>query len=136
MRSEESVFRSVPGSSGREWLSQIAASLADAWESAPFVPEDDRLMFELAVLEVAGNIVVHSVPTPTWYLFELDINRQRLAGVLKDNAGRAAASLDTARMPDETAEGGRGLALAKAALDVLQYDGATGNCWTLVRLRD
>ncbi|MBT2531529.1 hypothetical protein J7E83_05170 [Arthrobacter sp. ISL-48] len=44
--------------------------------------------------------------------------------------------VDTAAMPDALAEGGRGRALAKAALDVLLYERHNGaNHWTLRRTR-
>jgi len=129
-----SLTWSVIGQAGLEWLTQIGETLAQIWEVVPGVPEDDRLMFEVAVFEVAGNMVEHSVPAPTWYHFELDVNRSRLRAVLRDNAGRTTVPLQAARMPDEMADGGRGLPLAKSALDILEYDAAEGNCWTLVRL--
>ena len=129
-----SLTWSITGPAGLEWLGQIGDTLAETWEVATAVPEDDRLMFEVAVLEVASNMVEHSIPTPTWYQFELDVNPNRLAAVLRDNAERTTVSLEAARMPDEMADGGRGLALAKSALDILEHDAADGNCWTLVRL--
>ena len=134
MTAVPSLTWSVTGQAGLEWLTQIGETLAETWEVVPDVPEDDRLMFEVAIFEVAGNMIEHSVPTPTWYQFELDVNPDRLAAVLRDNAGRTTVSPEAARMPDEMADGGRGLALARSALDILQYDGAEGNCWTLVRL--
>jgi serine/threonine-protein kinase RsbW len=129
-----SLTRAVTGHAGLHWLTQIGQTLAGTWEAAPGIPGDDRLMFEVAIFEVAGNMVEHSIPTPTWFWFEIDVNSQRLAAVLRDNAGRTTVQVDAARMPDEMAEGGRGLALAKSALDILQHDAAEGNRWTLVRL--
>jgi len=129
-----SLARAVTGDAGLHWLTQIAQTLAGTWEAAPEVPDDDRHMFEVAIFEVAGNMVEHSIPTPTWFRFEVNVNPHRLVAVLRDNAGRTTVPVDAARMPDEMAEGGRGLALAKSALDILQHDAAEGNCWTLVRL--
>jgi len=62
------------------------------------------------------------------------LNPNRLLAVLRDNAERTTVPVDAAKMPDEMSDGGRGLALAKSVLDILQYDAAEGNCWTLVRL--
>jgi serine/threonine-protein kinase RsbW len=53
-----------------------------------------------------------------------------------DNGQPAELDLSGAAMPGELAESGRGLPLAKAALDELTYDRVEGrNVWTLVRLR-
>ncbi|MBM6405292.1 ATP-binding protein [Phycicoccus sp. CSK15P-2] len=99
----------------------------------------DLSMFETAVIEIANNVVEHGLPPgEVRWSFAVEVRPDRVVGVLTDDGqalpeGRPVAD---AEMPDVLAEDGRGLPLAHAVLDELDYtrDGRT-NVWTMVRRR-
>lgn len=102
----------------------------------PEVDETDLSMFETAIVEIHGNVVKHSVPYGrVIYAFRLDVLEDRLVGLLADT-GEPTPDLSQVPVPDELAESGRGMLLARATLDELDYD-RTGdrNTWRMVRLR-
>lgn len=93
------------------------------------------LMFETAVTEIANNVIEHGRPQGgVRWKFSIAVDDDRLTATLSDSGQVFTGSLDGA-MPDELAEGGRGLALAKSLLDELTYERADGeNRWRLVRV--
>jgi serine/threonine-protein kinase RsbW len=113
--------------------------LEDMWAGSPDISGTDKVMFETAVIEIAGNIVQHSVgegECPVNCDLALKVYPGRLEAHFKDDGLAAAVDIDAAAMPDALAESGRGLALAKAAVDVLIYERHNGaNHWTLRRTR-
>lgn len=119
-------------------LNEVHRALAALWADVPDVTDIDRMSFETAVAEVAAN-VVNYCGGPVAFTLELWAAADRLEARFTD-AGTAALAdgvVEAAGLPDdELAEGGRGLALARATLDDLRYerDGAV-NRWTLVRRR-
>ncbi len=109
----------------------------------PDVSADDLMMFETAIIEIAGNVVEHGRPVgKVVYEFGLDVLPGSLEGELIDN-GQAFSHLDGAdlvdgaRLPDDHMdETGRGLFLAVAVLDELHYTRTGGrNVWRMVRKR-
>lgn len=109
----------------------------------PDVSPDDLMMFETAIIEIAGNVVEHGSPAgQVVYEFSLEVRPDRLEAELIDN-GQVFADLDNAdvvdgaRLPDDALdEAGRGLFLAVAVLDVLRYSRTDGrNVWQMVRRR-
>ena len=103
----------------------------------PHVPASDVMMFETAVMELANNVVEHGRPVGqvAWH-FRLDVSTDSLTARLADS-GEEYAGWDadaTHTMPGEMAESGRGLPLASAVLDELDYrrEGSS-NVWTMVR---
>lgn len=97
------------------------------------VSPGDLALLETAVIEIAGNVVEHGRPEGrVRWTFSLSVHADRLEAVLADD-GLAVSALEGA-MPDVMAESGRGLALARRALDSLDYDRVDGtNRWRLVR---
>lgn len=102
-----------------------------------------KMKFEMAVIEVLGNIVEHAyahdaslpdVDPSEVRRFEIRLTAtdDHLAASLSDNGMPVSLDLDDLPMPDEMAESGRGLALAAAALDVFEFErvGAS-NHWRL-----
>jgi len=101
----------------------------------PDVERTDLMMFETAVIEIANNVVEHGRPPGTIrYSFTLDVETHRLLGHLRDG-GPPLPESDRV-MPDTDSENGRGLALARVALDDLEYERVDDhNEWTMVRRR-
>ncbi|SDO33986.1 serine/threonine-protein kinase RsbW [Nakamurella panacisegetis] len=118
-------------------LGKVHALVEQLWAESVDVAEIDRILFESAVLEIAGNIVQHSVSDqPILCNLTLRIYPTRLEAVFCDTAEEAAVDVESATMPDDLAESGRGLAMTKRALDQLSYqrEGHV-NCWRLSRTR-
>lgn len=101
----------------------------------PELDASDLVLFETAVLEVAGNVVEHGRPVgEVRWNFSLRVLPDRLEGRLSDGGEEYPGDAWGTTMPDPMAENGRGLALASAALDSLGYarDGEV-NHWTMLR---
>ena len=127
----------VSGLAVPETIELLHDLLAEARTDFPSVSEVDVSMVEMAVIEIAGNVVQHSPEAETAvYRFSLKVLGDRLVGVL-EHSGPELSGLPEPGMPDDLmAEGGRGLALADAAVDELTHAYVDGqNVWTLVRLR-
>lgn len=119
-----------------ESLELIHDLLEQVWESESGIHLMDRIRFETAVIEVASNIIEHSRPAstdPIRFLLNLECSPQRLYAEFQDNAKPAGVNLSVATLPDDMASTGRGLALAKVALDEFSYAKQdSGNRWTLL----
>ena len=130
-----------------EALPLVHATLGRFWHAAgttaarPFDP-DWRNRFVSAVGEVAANIVRHAYPTGTErgsLRFRLRLYPDRVLASFADwgvaftgpSEPRGLLGPDLLELP----EGGYGLALARAALDRLDYRRTPGgmNCWRLVK---
>ncbi|MFC6285091.1 ATP-binding protein [Nocardioides sp. GCM10027113] len=123
-------------------LELVHSLLEQLWHSHPEVGDTDRMRFETAVVEILGNIVEHAYeldagrsPAPDeWRRFQLvvGVTPHKVVATFGDNGLPAALDLGAALMPGVDAESGRGLALAKATLDVLDYSRVDGrNRWLL-----
>ncbi|WP_298891258.1 ATP-binding protein [uncultured Serinicoccus sp.] len=133
----------LEGLSVPESLDQLHDLLQQVAEEHQGVASTDLMLFETAVIEIAGNVVEHGRPqgTVAW-TFTLAVLPDRLAAVLSDDGQEYALAEDQladgrwAMPEDDLAEGGRGLALASVALDELDYQRTGGiNSWTMVRHR-
>lgn len=118
-------------------MEQLHDLLEQASAEHPHIPASDVMMFETAVMELANNVVEHGRPVGqvAWH-FRLEVSPESLTARLADS-GEEYAGWDAAAahdMPGEMAESGRGLPLASAVLDELDYrrEGAS-NVWTMVR---
>lgn len=104
----------------------------------PDVERTDLMLFETAVIEIANNVVEHGVPPGTIsYSFTLDVGPDRLLGRLSDGGPPLPEPLAALPvLPDLDSESGRGLALARMALDELEYQRVDDhNEWTMTRVR-
>jgi serine/threonine-protein kinase RsbW len=102
----------------------------------PEVSPADLMMFETAVIEIAGNVVEHGEPAgQVSYGFCIEVLPDRLHGCLSDSGDAVSRSVPGS-MPDEWDENGRGLALAGSVVDELSYSRVDGeNHWRMTRLR-
>ena len=118
-------------------LEQVHAALEALWGEYDDVTPSDRILFETAVIEIAGNIAQHaSAGVPLQFTLNLWVEPDRVEAEFRDHGRRVDIDLDVVVLPDDSAESGRGLAMARAAVDELQYrrDGST-NHWRIVRRR-
>jgi serine/threonine-protein kinase RsbW len=101
----------------------------------PELTASDLMLFETAVIEVAGNVVEHGKPPgEVRWTFRLAVRADRLEGTLSDSGEEYPGGAWGTDMPDTMEEDGRGLALATAVLDSLVYERAGDvNEWTMVR---
>jgi serine/threonine-protein kinase RsbW len=107
------------------------------WSGLVDVSPADRVRFETAVVEVAGNIIEHAGPTddgsPVWLTFTAKAGPSLIQGEFTDDGGRSEVDLAAVQMPGVDAEDGRGLALALALCDEVRYERlGAANRWTLV----
>ena len=117
-------------------LDELHVALDRLWVEAPEVDEAQRIRFAIALGEVVANVVAHGrTPdggTPTLTV-EVSVTPDRLRAELFDDGVAFERGATRGPAVDELAESGRGLALAREALDELRYareDG--GNRWVLV----
>lgn len=134
--SAKSAFREVVCRADLALIDAVHDALEGLWLEVPDVSDEDRLLFALAVSEVATNVVEHAAgdvrPTVS---IRLAVDEIRLVAVMSDDAEPALIRLGEVEMPGSDAESGRGLALALAALDELRHEADDGNTWVLRRDR-
>ena len=122
----------VPGD-----LEQLHDLLEQASAEHPHVPAADVMMFETAVMELANNVVEHGRPAgQVRWQFSLRVLPDALTARLSDSGEEYPGWHTTGvpEMPGEMAESGRGLALASAVLDELDYRREDGvNVWLMRR---
>lgn len=120
-----------------EVLDALHDLLGRAWAQCPAVTGTDRMSVELAVAEIAANIVEHTAGTDE----QIDmtagvaVHSDRVEVDLSDSGDPVSVDFAAASLPDdELAESGRGLALARAVVDEVSYarDGEL-NRWRIMR---
>ena len=96
------------------------------------VPDSVRMALGIAAAEVAANIVEHSDANKVRMALTLNPNRIEVGFV--DDGAPLEVDLAGVSMPEDFAESGRGLAMAKVALSDLSYERGNpeGNHWRLV----
>jgi serine/threonine-protein kinase RsbW len=121
-----------------EMIELVHAVLEQLWEAHEDVAVADRVRFEMAVIEILGNIIEHAyeIDSPETGSRRFDVSvaatETELVASFGDNGLPMSIDLSEVAMPDELAESGRGLALAMAAVDDLSYDREGGrNHWRL-----
>lgn len=120
-----------------DYLGKVHNLLAEMWSTSTDVSELDRIMFETAVMEIAANIVQHASDKGRIKCnVILGVYPDRLDALFKDDGRIAHVDVNAAELPDALAESGRGLAMARAAVDILKYERLNGhNFWKLNRTR-
>ena len=122
----------VEADASAEALGAIHEGLRRFWGSVPVADDQWRMMFELAVSEIAANILEHARP-PAIQL-RLRVERDNVLAEFTDAGIRWNGSPEPADFLVSLAERGRGLALARMAVDHLLYErvGAR-NRWRLLK---
>jgi serine/threonine-protein kinase RsbW len=118
-------------------LDHVHDLMTELWNLEPGVSLVDRELFATAVVEVANNIVEHGQGAgPTDLLLTVQVDADHIRAVFDDDGAPADVDIDAACLPDDLADSGRGLALARAAAGHLTYEriGAL-NRWQVVRQR-
>ena len=120
-----------------ESIDIVQAEFDAWWNELEDAKLETRFAFEIAVVEIATNIVEHThrVEGSAGRRFKLTLSAddEAVTAVFSDNGMPADIDLSTVAMADVDDESGRGLALAIAALDSLDYSREGGrNIWTLV----
>lgn len=127
---------SLDTTTGPDTLDEIQQHLDDFFAINDAVPANIRLTLSIAVAEIGANIIEHAGAGKSLKLHmavELLPNEVRISFI--DDGVPAEVDLDAASLPDDDAERGRGLAIAKAALGQLTYHRNAANHWTLVSQR-
>lgn len=111
--------------------------LAGVWGAEPSVGPEDRMAFELAVVELASNVVEHAGGgSRVACSLSLAVTGHDLEAELTDDGRPASVDPSGATLPDASAESGRGLALVGMVVDELHYErDGDRNRWTLRRGR-
>ena len=119
-----------------ESLRRLHALLEHVAQDHPEVTADDLMLLETAVIEIAGNVVEHGRPPgQVRYAFEVAVLPDRLEALLTDTGEEVPGATGSPDMPDCYEETGRGLPLARAALDDLSYAREDErNLWRMVRM--
>lgn len=118
---------------GPRTLEEIETALERIWSVHGQVPPDVRMQIATAAVEVGANIVEHaSEGLPVRIQMQVTVLPNRVQVEFADEGKPAKFSMGSPQMPDEMAESGRGLALARAVLDRLHYHRHRRNHWTLI----
>jgi serine/threonine-protein kinase RsbW len=120
-----------------ECLDRIHQAMEELWAEVTDVDQVDRMLFEIAVIEVAGNVVRHGGGDGGFDCqITLRVFDRSLEATFCDTGRRAEVDIAGADLPEEDSEHGRGLAMARDAVDELSYERVDGtNCWRIRRDR-
>jgi serine/threonine-protein kinase RsbW len=118
-----------------ESLNLLHDLLEQVGQDHPELAPSDLMLFETAVIEVAGNVVEHGQPSgQVRWRFRLAVHEDSLEASLSDSGEEYPGGAWGTDMPDAMEEDGRGLALATAVLDSLVYErSGEVNQWSMVR---
>lgn len=122
--------------SGQDALAEIEHLLARVWSAHPHIPEMVRTQIAIATGEIGANILEHAGAGKILRVaMEITVLANEVWVEFTDNGGPFHLDLNAVSLPDDMAERGRGLPLAKAVLDRLIYERDALNHWTLVSKR-
>jgi serine/threonine-protein kinase RsbW len=126
------VFTSPPDD-----VNTVHDFLTSVWRDDDTVTEEERMAFELALVELTSNVIEHAAAGEgVACRLDVTIADGELTAMLSDTAEPGEVSLVGRTMPDQMAEGGRGLALVQMLVDELGYGRVDGtNVWTVKKAR-
>lgn len=114
-------------------LADIASALERVWAAHPHVPPIERMHMDLAAGEIGANIVEHAARGRQVLLtMDVTVSSDHLRVEFTDDGDPVDVDLDRVCLPDDMAERGRGLALARSVLALLAYRRTDVNHWILV----
>lgn len=117
-----------------EELDAVHDLLGQAAGEHPALDPTDVMLFETAIIEIANNVVEYGRPAgKVRWKFTIRVHQDEIEAEL-DDTGQTFAPALGGSMPGEEAEGGRGLALAEALLDRIEFQRMSDrNHWRMVR---
>jgi serine/threonine-protein kinase RsbW len=109
--------------------------LQDAWSALPELSDDDRMRFELALVELASNVIRHANDgAGVSCTLRIENLGDRIEATLVDSGKPGNVCISATEMPDDLSEGGRGIPLIRGLVDVLDYGRDGGlNRWYIMR---
>jgi serine/threonine-protein kinase RsbW len=115
-------------------LDAVHTLLADAAADHPELDPMDVMLFETAVIEIANNVVEYGRPEgEVRWKFTIRVRADEIEAEL-DDTGQTFTPEQGKGMPGEEAEGGRGLPIAEALLDQIEFKRLDDtNHWRMVR---
>jgi len=136
MRPEEVDLSLGGGGDARDHLDSVHQALGRFLERLAEPPSDEwRMLFELAVAEIAANIIEHARP-PSLH-FEVTAQGGKVAALFSDTGQGWSSPPGPAAMVDDMVERGRGLRLARTAVDEMAYERrGSSNRWRLTKRLD
>lgn len=115
-------------------LDAVHDLLAQAAGEHPTLNPTDVMLFETAIVEIANNVVEYGRPEgEVRWKFTIRVRDDEIEAEL-DDTGQTFTPARGKAMPSEDAEGGRGLPLAEALLDQIEFKRMDDlNHWRMVR---
>lgn len=112
--------------------------LDGVWRSDSSLTEDERMAFELALVELTSNVIQHADGGDgVSCRLLLRVDAESLSAHLSDTGEPGNIRLSEREMPDELSESGRGLALVQLMVDELGYERVgSSNLWTIRKSRE
>ena len=115
-------------------LDAVHTLLARAADEHPELDPMDVMLFETAIIEIANNVVEYGRPEgEVRWKFTIRVRKDEIEADL-DDTGQTFTPAHGKPMPGEDAEGGRGLPIAEALLDRIEFERMEDvNHWRMVR---
>ena len=115
-------------------LDAVHSLLAQAADEHPELDPMDVMLFETAIIEIANNVVEYGRPEgEVRWKFTIRVHDDAIEAEL-DDTGQTFTPARGKAMPGEDAEGGRGLPIAEALLDQIEFKRMDDtNHWRMVR---
>ena len=115
-------------------LDAVHTLLAEAAADHPELDPMDVMLFETAIIEIANNVVEYGRPEgEVRWKFTIRVHADDIEAEL-DDTGQTFTPEQGKGMPGEEAEGGRGLPIAEALLDRIEFKRMDEtNHWRMVR---
>lgn len=115
-------------------LDAVHTLLAQAADEHPSLDPTDVMLFETAIIEIANNVVEYGRPEgEVRWKFTIRVRENEIEAEL-DDTGQMFTPAQGKAMPGADAEGGRGLPIAEALLDRIEFRRMDDtNHWRMVR---
>ena len=112
--------RELETSARPESLDEVHALLDRLWQDVPSTSTHEQIAFTTALAEVVANVIEHAARfEPVRMRLVVHVRRDVLEAHVED---RGRPYREQAPAPDELAESGRGLAMARALVDEVLYE--------------
>ncbi len=129
------AVKSIELTSPPDTINEVHKLLLDIWDGAEQVNSGDRYRFELALIELATNVMQHADPgNVVRCTILVETSPERLSCTVYDSGPPVVLELEGRSMPDALEESGRGIPLIRALVDELDYGREGGvNRWYIMR---